>query len=369
MLGIVLWPLPSRSKNQNVNSATQRGCRLSMTRRKDGLWQQQMTVVENGRKKQKFFYGKTKKEVLEKIAAYQEASEKGDLFETVADEWWEEAEKSLAYNTTKPYKPAIQRAKAHFGDTYIRQIKPADISRFLRDFIRKTNAADKTARTQLMVINLICKYGVENGYIDINPARDVSVPKDLPKQKRLMPSAEDIKRVKESTDCIFGMFAYWLIYTGCRRGELLALTWEDVDLGRNSISISKSVYQIGNTPKIKAPKTSSGYRTLPLMAKLREKITPGKGLIFTDKDGKLLTESKYQDLWEAYQKASGVSCTAHQLRHAYATMLFENNIDPKDAQELLGHAQLSTTMDIYTEIRESRKKSIRESLLNVDITT
>ncbi|MDY4190917.1 MAG: tyrosine-type recombinase/integrase [Oscillospiraceae bacterium] len=57
----------------------------------------------------------------------------------------------------------------------------------------------------------------------------------------------------------------------------------------------------------------------------------------------------------------------HQLRHAYATMLFENGIAEADAQELLGHAQISTTMDIYTHIREGRKKQIRDKLLNVDI--
>ena len=59
-----------------------------MTRRKDGLWQQQMTVTEHGVKKQKFFYGKTKQEVLKKIAEYREEKELGSMFETVADEWW-----------------------------------------------------------------------------------------------------------------------------------------------------------------------------------------------------------------------------------------------------------------------------------------
>ena len=88
-----------------------------MFKRKDGLWQEQMTVMDGGRKRQKYFYGRTKKEVLQKIRDFQEDQERGPLFETVADEWWDMHEPTLAYNTTKPYRPAIRRAKEHFGKT------------------------------------------------------------------------------------------------------------------------------------------------------------------------------------------------------------------------------------------------------------
>lgn len=340
-----------------------------MTRRPNGLWQQQLTVYERGQKRTRYFYGHTKQEVLEKIAAFKNEAARGRLFEDVADDWWADAEPKLAYNTTKPYRPALRRAKERFHGVYIRTIKPVDINRFIRDFIRAENAADKTARTQLMVVNLICKWATENGDLDSNPARDASIPRDLPKQKRTMPTDEDIKRVKASADCTFGLFALWLIYTGCRRGELLALDWSDVDLEAHTIQISKSVYQPEKTPMIKTPKTASGIRTLPLLRKLEEQITPQRsGLIFPDPvTGGLMTENHCTRLWNKYQKESGVTCTPHQLRHAYATMLFEAGISPKDAQELLGHAQLSTTMDIYTDIRQQRKVQIRNQLLDVDI--
>lgn len=339
-----------------------------MTRRKDGLWQQQMTVTVNGCKKQKCFYGKTKQEVLKKIAAFEEEQERGVTFETVADEWWREHEPTLAYNTTKPYKPAIERAKAYFGKTYIKQIKPTDINRFLSEFIRVHHAALKTAKTQLMVMNLICKYATANGYIDVNPARELSVSRSLPKTRREMPSDDDVKLVKACTRCTFGMFAYWVLYTGCRRGELLALTWEDVNLDTRTITVSKSVYVESNKPKLKQPKTEAGIRVLPLMTKLLNEIKPGNGLIFPDPDGGLMTEMHFQKLWKAYVKDSGVTCTPHQLRHAYATMLFENDVPESDAQELLGHANIQTTKDVYTHIREARKAKVREGLFDVDIT-
>lgn len=339
-----------------------------MTRRNNGLWQQQYTVVENGQKKQKYFYGRTKKEVLDKIAAYEAAAAAGRTFKEVAEDWWEEAEPQLAYNTTKGYRPALRRAIDEFGEDNIRELKPLDISRYIRRFVKSTHAADKTARTQLMVINLICRYAVESGDLEYNPARDITVPKGLEKKPREIASDDDIEKVKASTDCTFGMFAYWIMYTGMRRGELLALTWDDVDVEECTISISKSVYHIDNKPYIKQPKTAKGIRTVPLLNKLGAKIQPAEGLVFPDPaTGGLMTNMHFQSLWDKYASESGISCTAHQLRHAYATMLEENNVSEKDAQYLLGHAQISTTKDIYTHIRETKKEKIKSKLLDLDI--
>ena len=337
-----------------------------MKKRKDGRYQEEITVKVNGRKVRKVFYGRTKTELNRKIMAFREEQERGKLFSEVADEWWDLHEPTLAYNTTKGYKPALARAKLFFGKTNIREIKAPDVNRVQVDFIRSNHAAQKTAKTQLLVINQICKYATANGYIPYNPARDISVPRGLTHNPREIISDEDIKRVKASTDCTFGMFPFWILYTGCRRGELLALTWEDVDIKGRTIWITKSVYHDSNSPKVKEPKSAAGKRGVPLMDKLLEQIEPGRGLIFPNDDGGILTEMQFQKLWAAYTEESGVSCTPHQIRHGYATMLFENGIEVKDAQELLGHAYASTTQDIYMHIRQTRKEAVKKQLLAVD---
>lgn len=343
-----------------------------MVKRKDGLYQEAVPIKRGGRTVYKYFYGKKKSEVLRKIADFeeeQEAMAHGRAFSVVAEEWWGTTE-SLAANTRKGYKAHYKRASDHFGPIPMQEIRPVDISRFLQDFVKEKNAADKTARTQLSVVSMICAHGVACGDLDANPARDIEVPKHLPHRPREMPTDADIIAVKASAGLPFGLFALMAMYTGCRRNELLALTWDDIDLQERTISINKSLYQIeGGAARIKRPKTEKGVRVLPIMDKLLPYLTPAKtGLVFPNPTtGGYIHDGSFTLIWGRYQAASGVTCTPHQLRHCYATMLFEAGVAESDAQELLGHAQISTTKDIYTHIRETRKKAVRESLFSVDI--
>ena len=334
-----------------------------MVKRKDGIYQE--VLIINGARK--YFYGKTKQIVLQKIQEFKEAKEHGEKFGKIAEEWWNVHEPTLAYNSQKNYMPALKRAIEAFGDAPIKSIEPAMIAREISAFSH--GRADKTVRTQLMIYNLIFRYAVEKGYVLYNPARDLSVPRNLKKNKRTSPSPEDIRRVKESTELPFGMFAYWAMYTGLRRGELLALEWSDIDLKSRTISVSKSLYYEGNKPVIKLPKTQTSIAEVPIMDVLMNKIPRGKkkGLVFPDENGEYLTETKFQVLWRRYCRQAGISASPHQFRHAYATMLFEAGIPPEEAQALLRHAQLSTTMDIYTDLREAKLKKIHEKVYKIDI--
>lgn len=337
-----------------------------MKRRKDGRYQQELPTDLTGGKR-KVVYGKTKAEVLRKVSRLKEETGQNTTFQTAADEWWEEAEPKLAVTTRRGYRPAKARAIEQFGQRKLKDIRPSDISNFLSRITKANSMAEKTAKTQLLVVSLIFQFAVKRGYIDVNPAREIKVNKGLEKTRREAASSEDIKRIKESYSLPFGDFALWALYTGCRRGELLALTWEDVDLDNREIRINKSLFRAeSGKMELKRPKTEAGERVVPIPDKLAEHINKGKGPVFNS-GGKYLTDRQAMKRWEKYQKLSGVKCTPHQLRHAYATMLFEADVSESDAQELLGHAQISTTKDIYTHIREQRKKKIREQLRTIDI--
>ena len=328
------------------------------TKRADGLIQRQVTI--NGIRK--VFYGHSEREINRKIAEHKEEAARGRKFISVAEEWEEEHFPTLAYNTLKGYKPALARAKAEWGDEYIKKIFPKDIDRLLRQMARE-NYAQKTVRTQLLVCNLIFSYAVVEGDLEYNPATSVRIPKGLPKQRREIPAKKALDKVKASVDCTFGLFAYFLLYTGCRRGEALALRYEDIDRENKTIKICKSLYHENNHPRIKEPKTEAGVRHIVLLDVLADKLpTTAKGLVFPGEKGNYMTETQFQRKWRSYLKETGLSITPHQLRHAYATILFEAGLDPKDAQELLGHANISTTRDIYTHITQGRRESTAQKL-------
>lgn len=332
---------------------------IKLKKRKDGRYQKAITI--NGKKT--FFYGNTVAEVNKKILEYKEKEEQGRTFREVADEWKYPHYETLAPNSLKSLKPAVERAIDKFGDSYIKDITAQDVNRFIILF-SKRKMAQKTVTTQLQAIRQILTYAVLNGEIQFNVALNVSIPKNLPKVKRECPAPDIIQKVKNGKNKPFGLFALFALYTGCRRGEILALQYSDIDFDNNEISITKSVYHIGDKPYVKSPKTSAGNRKIALIAEFKELIPHIKsGEYIFNENGKLITNRRFVTLWRNYLKSIEVdSLTPHQLRHAYATRLYELGIDIKSAQDLLGHSDISTTQNVYTHISEMKRKTTAEQL-------
>jgi integrase len=85
--------------------------------------------------------------------------------------------------------------------------------------------------------------------------------------------------------------------------------------------------------------------------------------VFSDDGGKSpLYKQRYNRLYELYSEAVGITCTAHQLRHSYATIAVEEDVNPKDLQNALGHADISTTMNVYAEARKRSIEKVAEKL-------
>lgn len=329
-------------------------------RRSDGLLETTRTDKRTG--KRVHFYGHTDREIDQQIMDYANRVERGRDFSEVAEEWEEAHFPTLAPNTLRGYRPAYKRAVEHFGDTPIRRIRPQDVKSFINEFARG-GRAKKTVTTQLQIISMICSYGVESGDLDFSPCDHISVPKNLSKGRREAASTEDEKRVKANPNV--WLLPYLLLYTGLRKGEALALTFEDFDFKAKTINVSKSVYYSETTePKIKLPKTAAGIRSVPILEPLLKQLPRRwKGYLFSDDGGKTpLTEYQYQVRWRDYTEKTGVTATAHQLRHSYATMLFECGIEVKDAQDLLGHSTAAMTQDIYTHLRDKRKEATAKTL-------
>lgn len=330
-----------------------------------GLYQKQITVIgADGKKKQKAFYGKSIAEINKKLLAYKGELAAGRTFETVANEWWDEHQKTLTERTQGSYKATYNRLILEFGKTSIRDIDIICIDRYITKFSQ--NRASKTVANELSIVNLIFAYAVLHRDIPSSPARDVKIPRNLPKEHREPPIEAVIEKIKNSK-CDFALFAKCALYTGCRRGELLALQWKDIDFNEKIIHITKSQYYMNGACHIKTPKTKAGVRDINLLPQLEANLLPALGnpdeYIFTYK-GKLMKSTKFTHMWQRFCLEENISITPHQLRHYYATRLYEIGIDAKSAQELLGHADFSTTQNIYTHLSERKKSETSLKLQN-----
>ena len=159
-----------------------------MVKRKDGTYQEKIKL-SNG--KYKYFYGKTKAEVLKKLQQFTEEEERGAYFVDVAQKWWEEHENKVAYSTMRGYKARFDNAVDTFGATPIKDITTGDISVVITGLSRK-GYSKKVVSTQLNVLNMIFDMAVVDGHIQFNPCTSVHVPKGLPKKKRKLPTNEEL---------------------------------------------------------------------------------------------------------------------------------------------------------------------------------
>ena len=149
-----------------------------------------------------------------------------------------------------------------------------------------------------------------------------------------------------------------------RKSEALPLDrYQDIDDEKREVEINKHLIYNGNYPVIEPnTKTENARRRVGLVDRVYEKLPKKKGLLFCNEDGTPYKEHEFRRLWKDYQKRYGLTVTPHQLRHAFATMLFETGVDEKDAQEMMGHSDIKLTRQIYTHIRTERKAETMKKL-------
>lgn len=335
-----------------------------MKRREDGRLVKAIVHPRTG--KRIYFYGKSEREINRKILEFTEQNSAGRLFSEVASEWWSDTSERLSPNSVHTYKVAKERAVAEFGDIPMKKITARDIQLFIKRFSGSgdTQKARKTVCNQLMVINSVFKHAIVEGDCDDNPAQSVTIPRNLKTAKRSSADKSEEQIIKENVD--LWLLPYFLLYTGMRKGEALAITGADIDIEERTISITKSVYFESDVPHIKEPKTAAGRRIVPILDPLMPYIPhlAKDEYLFpaATNPKKPMGYGLFRLYMKKFHEETGTTFGAHQLRHSYATILFECGVDPKTAQHLLGHSQISTTMDIYTDFRDKSAKTIAEQI-------
>ena len=379
--------------------------RMKNKARSDGRLQSRVYLGDG---KYKYVYAATQKELAEKVQEIKLLMGKGidleaqdDTFGYWSDRWISLKKMDIsdkrwrAYNSRRKYLDPLRNMP-------IVKMKPADI----QDIIIKaaTTPCEKTgeplARQTLIEIkniaNQIFKLAIENRVMDYNPAEYVKIPKTAQETVREPLTAEQQRWVREfphraQTAAMIMMFA------GLRRGELLALTWQDINLEEGTISVTKSVELIKGLPHIKSGgKTDAATRTVYIPRKLISYLqsTPHDplGLVCPTVKGTPMTDTAWRRLWDSYLTDLNIKygdwsgcmqtggkrpakhspmekpfliprITPHWLRHTFITMLYMAGVDVLTAKEQAGHADISTTMSIYTHLDEKYK---RKSISKLD---
>lgn len=337
----------------------------SMKRRADGRFQKRITLP-NGKSKVLYSTAKTEREAVKdfnrQMLALEAEQKNKFMFSKIADEWDTDYRKRISdINYRKNTRAAYERIIEHFNGFYIEEMTAPVINQFINKLVLM-NYSKKTVANHLSILNMIFKFAILNGYITYNVMQDIPLPQNLPQKRRKLPSDKELEIVNNHHDG-FDFLPYFLLNTGLRMSEALALNIDDIDFENKVINVNKHLIHDGNKPVIEnKTKTAAGERTVILLDRVAEKIVKKKGILFCDDNGTPYTKGQLRNRWSKYQKKYNITLTAHQLRHGFATMLFEAGIDEKDAQELMGHSDITTTRTIYTHIRNKRREETARKL-------
>lgn len=305
-------------------------------------------------------------------------------FEIFAEEWFSEYAKSNLRNTTFNflYHQRLRVYKA-IGDTSMEKITVRQLQEFInslsKDGANEVNGkplSPKTVRHVLSLVSDIFAYAVRMGIVRENPCVRVVLPKLVRKEKKIYTVEETVRLMEllRKEPVKYRAFFFLLIYSGCRRGELLGLEWRDVDFANCLISIRRtSCYTPDRGTYTDTTKTEQSKRTLKLPQEVMDILCELRDFqlrqadIFGDKwveSGRLFTKetgepqhpnTSYHWL-EKFCARNGLPFYGlHSFRHLFASLLVGNGVDIVTVSGVLGHSAVSTTSNIYCHMLEDAR--------------
>lgn len=276
------------------------------------------------------------------------------------------------------------RLLPYFKNKRIRSITTTDVNIFL-DSLAKEGLAVKTKRNIRNVLNGIMVLAVQENVIGFNPLTKIPVFRETKKENRRALTGEEVHQLLHALDAYYEKkknyksvnmliypYVYLAIYTGARRGELCALTWDDIDVEKCTVSINKS---INEHLDIEVPKTTNAYRVNVIPKDVMAKLLPFKdskcNKVFHTCTGEYIKPSNIARAFRNILKFGSLPhIRLHELRHTLATLALQAGVPITDISKQLGHASISTTLDFYShasnESSENVVKGFSEIVDNIE---
>ena len=238
--------------------------------------------------------------------------------------------------------------------------------------------SQKSIKDILIVLKMILRYGVKQGYLEHREI-DVKFPTERERQEVEVLSRNNQKHIMEYVQSHFTFMnfgIYICLCAGLRIGEVCALVWDDIDVDAGVINISKTIqriYVLEGTEKhteviIDTPKSKNSIREIPIAKDLMKMIKPFKRIVnggfYVLTNSAQPTEPRtYRNYYKRLMKQLNMpKLKFHGLRHSFATRCIESKCDYKTVSVLLGHSNISTTLNLYVHPNMEQKKKCVEQM-------
>lgn len=287
------------------------------------------------------------------------------------DKWLSLRESELAPATLSSYRRVIRKyLLPAFGDLPLRDLQPLRLDEaYLR--WRAEGKGEPTLGLIHQVLHTALRQAVRWDLLTRNVADNVDPPR-VTREETTALSPDQVSHLLEvARDSAVYPLILTAFHTGLRRGELVALRWENVDLGAGVIYVEESLQRIDRKTLIRPPKTAKGRRrvsldeeTISVLHGARARQTENCEYVFAKSDGTPYTPSYISRTFHLLAARAGLTAHLHTARHTYASTALLAQVPMRVVQELIGHANLATTADTYTHVLDGLKTAAAEAIGN-----
>ena len=371
---------------KNTRSASGSG---TIRKRSDGRWEGRYTVgfdPKTGKQIQKSIYGKTQKEVRQKLSKITTEIDEGTYLEPSKEalaHWLDVWLKTYVAHAVKPYtvdsytRTCERHIKPMLGRTALSELTALQIQQFYNSLLVEKELSPKTIKNIHGVLHRALQQAVKLGMLRFNPSDLCDLPKVTKKEVRPLEENEIVRFLDAIRDHRFGLLFQTTLFTGMRQGEVLGLTWDCVDFNANTIFVKQ---QLQKTKKVGGvytlvPTKSGRSRMVVVAPTVMELLKTQKArqqqlqlqagpawdnpwnLVFTNElGGHLCHVTVYKHFKDVVKELELDEERFHDLRHSYAVVSLESGDDIKTVQMNLGHATASFTLDVYGHVSQRMKQ-------------
>ncbi|MFC2000695.1 tyrosine-type recombinase/integrase [Chloroflexota bacterium] len=294
---------------------------------------------------------------------------------------------NLAPRTAEGYESIVRcHLTPALGNIILTRLKPEHLQGYYSEKLSDGRYDGKGALTKTTVshhhtcIHRALKMALKWGLINRNPADAITAPRPQRSEMHTM-NEDDLHIFLEAAQRTpYYVLFYLALFTGMRRSELLALRWCDIDLMLCQVYVTRSLHHLRTGELVfRAPKTAKGRRMVSLPPSVAMLLQEHKDkqaaqrvmlgiplkdddLIFSGFEGKPLLPDTVSHAWSKLVKRAGLEgIRLHDARHTHASLMLKQGVHPKIVQERLGHATISTTLDLYSHVSPGLQQAAAES--------